>query len=295
MKQIVAMVLSLALGARAFAIFGVGDVVFVAGNTDPGEIAHRAAEIAQLVSQVEQATQMVRQANTLVKFAGDPKGAVRSLSDLARISDSLGQILGPENGTADGLRQLSAQFRAGDQMANEMDRLDNAFAGLSREINSFGQSKGASPDLYQALYAAESLARTAREQIKKGAEARKQIDEELRRAHEQLRNATTESEKQAAAAQIAALEARHNVMTAQQQAMLADLELEERSKAREAYAQAVQREESENAEGDVLVANARKRQQESDARLANRLRTTTDSAGFDYGKITSVWGTPPRK
>lgn len=294
MKRIITAIFALALAARAFAIFGVGDVVFVAGNSDPAEIAHRAAELAQLVSQVEQATQMVRQANTLVKFAGDPKGAVQSLSDLARISDSLGKILGPENGTADGLRQLSAQARAGDQVANEMDRLNNAFSGLSREINAFGKPQGASPDLYQALYAAESLARTAREQIKKGAEARKQIDDELKRAHEQLRTATTESEKQAAAAQIAALEARHSVMTAQQQAMLADLELEERSKARDAYAQAVQREESEKAEGDVLIANARKRQQESDARLANRLRTTPGSAEFDYSKITSVWGTPPR-
>lgn len=293
-KKVIGCILSLAIASRAFAVFGVGDVVFVAGNTDPGEIAHRAAQLGQLAQQVMQATEMVRQANTIVRFAGDPKAAVRNLGDLARISDSLANIIGVENGTTSGLREFSATARAGQQLNNSINQLQTAFVGLEREITVFGQKRSNSPDLYQALYAAERIAAAAREQIRKETEARKRIDDEMRTTYEQLRNASTESEKQALAAKISALEARHGVMTAQRQALLADMELEERQQQTAERARLIQREAAEKAEGDVMLARARQRQQESNTRLQSSLsQVPADQATrFNYDRVSSAWGVP---
>jgi hypothetical protein len=262
-----------------------GYPVTVIGNVDPGELIHRATEIAKLAATVQQATEMVRQAETLVEFAGDPKAAVQNIGDLQRITKSLDRIVGPSGGF-DALKQASSTIGAAGQVMDATQQAMEQTKRLQRQVEVFGQKRDGNVDLFRSLDAAERLSRTVRSELGKQNEHRRDAAKELADAHKKLKDAKSESEKQAAAAQIAAIQAQDQMVTGQQQALFYEYQIEKDDKERQARVAALAREEQRQAQAKALAtaqqAQVSKGQQRQNAMNA---KVEGDPFTFDYSQV----------
>jgi hypothetical protein len=210
-------VVSLVVSISAFASYPV----VVTKITDPQHTVNIVKTATETAATAARTAQVVQQAQTLVAFAGDPKAAVRNLSDLERINQSVKRIVGPEAG-ADSLLESGRNIM----------QANSEFTRARREIEVLGQRRNSAPSLYEALDAAEALSQGVKEQLRRQQDARKTSAEELEKAQQGLKNAATESEKQAAAAQMQAIAAQQAIMNGQVQQQALEIQIQQAEQAR---------------------------------------------------------------
>lgn len=249
--------------------------VVVTAITDPKHTANILKTATETAATAARTAQVVQQAQTLVAFAGDPKVAVRNLSDLERINQSVKRIVGPEAG-ADALLESGRNIM---QANSEMAR-------ARREIEVLGQKRNTSPSLYEALDAAEALSQGVKEQLRRQQDARKNSADELAKAQQGLKSATTESEKQAAAAQMQAIAAQQAIMSGQLQQQSLELQIQQSEQARREKEARIRAEAEFNARAESTreQQDARRTQDTAAARDAFR---TVDARPpeFDWDAI----------
>lgn len=216
-KVILSGLVSLAVSATAFAAYPV----VVTKIVDPQHTVNLIKTATETAATAARTAQVVQQTKTLIDFAGDPKAAVKNLSDLERLNQSMKSIVGPDAG----IDALLENGRALVQLNSEAMR-------ARRQIEVAGEKRDSSPSLYEALDAADALSRSVKEQVRKQQETRKTSADELAKAQQGLRNAKTESETQAAAAQMQAIAAQQAIMNGQLQQQALELQMQQAEQAR---------------------------------------------------------------
>lgn len=210
-KIILSGLVSFAVSSTAFAVYPV----MVTKIVDPQHIANIIKTATETAATAARTAQVVQQTQTLVAFAGDPSAAVKNLSDLERINQSMKSLVGQDAG----LDALLEDGRALVQLNAEAMR-------ARRQIEVAGETRDSSPSLYEALDTAEALSRAVKEQVRRQQETRKNSADELAKAQQGLRNAKTDSETQAAAAQMQAIAAQQAILNGQLQQQTLELQIQ---------------------------------------------------------------------
>ncbi|AHF95005.1 hypothetical protein OPIT5_00280 (plasmid) [Opitutaceae bacterium TAV5] len=253
---------------------------------DPMILADTAKTAASTAATLSRATEMVRNAQTLLDFAGNPKVAIKSISDLKRISQSIDRILGNDASYSGVKGEVYKTMDDADYAVKAWERVWTESQRLQRQIDSYGKTYRGNVDLYRALDAAEGISRGVRTEIKKQNEARAEAAKELAAAHKALLDAQTESEKQAAAAQIAAVQAQTEAIAAQQQALIIEHQMEKADEERKARESAVVRYAQRQADAANLEKAARKSAEEASAKTETwNQKVQGDPFGVDYSRI----------
>src|SRR5258708_38138457 len=121
---------------------------------------------SQMRAQIVQARALVSNAKKLVTYAGNPRDAVKSFSNLKQLSQSLAVIVGPK-GTVDSLRKSSRFFSNVEAAQTATVSMLNSIAGLEQEMAVFGQKQPRNPDYYQVLAGAKEMAEITHQQLSK--------------------------------------------------------------------------------------------------------------------------------
>jgi hypothetical protein len=248
---------------------------------DPVHTANMAKTAAETAATAARAAQMVQQAQTLVAYAGDPKAAIKNLSDLERLNNSVKRLTGVDSG-------VGSMVESGRNLQRANQELTNA----RRSIEVMGQKRTSDPSLFEALDAAEALAAGVKQEIKIQQAARQESAEKLADAQKKLSGATTEAEIQAASAQIQALAAQQIIANGQLQQQALQMQIEKESAARAAEEKAI----VEQAQRDATAQAARKRDAEQNAsanrKAMERRSVDPDKAKYDYSVFYGGGSTP---
>lgn len=256
MKTTLVTLIVLALsGARVFAGWPVTILADPFREVEFAKDASRWVEqFNQWKAQIDQATRVAKAAKTLQDFAGDPKLAVRNLSEVSGIITSLGRTFGEEE-TADA---WAADVRAADSFSRSLDSLNSSASELGSTFTAGGKTYNRSPSLYQAVFALENATDGTRRIIAANRKTEEEILKKAEQAGQRLANAQTESEKQAAAADLQRLTLLHQAAASRTQAVAADLQLKEKLAQLEAQKRA-------KAEAEAVVADGQRYSAERDA------------------------------
>jgi hypothetical protein len=209
----------------------LGMPTVITAITDPMFRVEQVEKLAKLTMQVQQAVQLVQQGKTILDYAGDPKAAVRSMSDLLYISQSLERIMGPEAANAIDMKNLQGLLRDGISLEQSANSMMN-----QGDVAAYGIRRKSTPSLYEALWAAEQMANTVRTEYHKHEDIQRQIHNQMKDAYARMRVASTDRERFLIQAEIDMLAERHRLSEAKMAQLRQKLndELDEEARRREA-------------------------------------------------------------
>jgi hypothetical protein len=270
-----------------WAIFGVGDIVF-----DPTAAIKWAAQAEQMAQQIQQMTTMVQNANTIISYAGNPKDAIKSFSDLSRISQSMANIVGP-GATADELIKASAYFNDVNNAQVATENLMNSINGLNSEVSVFGSPQKRHQDFYAALSATEQISMQTRAYLSKTAKQRADIQQKLDETWTKLHDpGINESQKANLMAQITQLQSQIMLLDGQQNATVTDMQLETDKRVRQQEMKNVGLQEQAQLEGEVMSKSLSDRKQAVDKAQEASLSTEPQVSPDWSTAIRTYWAPP---
>lgn len=215
MKNLILMIMFALIAQRAGAIIPVF-VDFDA--TWPLQLEEWVQQIEQATQTVEQAKNMVAQTKTLVNYAGNPRAAVSSLTDISGIVSTISR-LSDSSTSAD---SIARTINAGEAMVNSVNRFRTVVGG---SMDVFGTSASRDPSLYQATLTLEGVVNGTKQLIDGNRRAQQTLTSQLAVANARLHSATTQSQVAAAQADIARLQSLIQQTNANAQNALADYQL----------------------------------------------------------------------
>jgi hypothetical protein len=209
--------------------------VTVDGVIDPGtilfhlsEVANTGASLAQCEQMVQQGIQAYQLATQMKSFAGDPRISVSMMVDLNVPNQSIFDSIGGASGNG-GLNMLSSNYAKGPSGVNIKLRLvgtdansisadDQAIMESRQYLSADGSATVTAPAaLFTALDSAEAVARGIKTALVAQNTARAQSAQAYINVNANLASAQDESQKQAAAAQLAAITAQQTILNGQTQ------------------------------------------------------------------------------
>ena len=246
----------------------------------------------QMRAQIVQVRALVNEAKKLVTYAGNPRDAVNSFSNLTQLSKSLAVIVGPK-GTMDSLRKSSRFFANVEAAQTATTAMLNDIAGLEENMAVFGQSQPRNTDTYLALAGGKEMAKIARHQLNKQSDARDQILKKLDETWRKLGTTSlSETRRRALLTQIVQLQAQAQLLEGEQVAFLAQAKVQALSEKNEAEASRRGQEEVAHAEGAVLEQSYHTRREALRQRAEAALQPVPQSSVDWSEKIKTYWQLP---
>lgn len=252
-------------------------------------MAQWATQLESMATQIEQAKALVSEAKTMKAYAGNPGDAVRSLISTAGIDADLSTSIGSGSSLSGSLNFLASLEAGGVSIslvpttASEAATDDSAMAAFRDIIRSDGTSTTAPSSLFTALDSAETIARAVKKALVGQNATRAKAVKALAEVNTNLSGATTESEKQAAAAQFAAISAQQALLTGQTVQQQFEWELQKDKAARDADNERIGAEQQAISYADEIYSKV-----EADSVVAatnrdnSRARVTGVPIGLDY-------------
>jgi hypothetical protein len=235
MKKILLAILALFAPAAAFAVIPVTVDAIVDPNfllSQAAQVANMAGTLAQAEQIVGQGVQMYELGQQMKNFAGDPKIAVSGLVDLRSINTYVNNSIG--NGDLNALASTFAQAQGGvnirlNLVAGDPGSVANDNAAMISArivIGPDGRVSESPAELYTSLDSAEAIARSIKFALIAQNNARAQAGQALIQVNLKLGSAQNESQKQAAAAQLAAIQAQQTLLNGQTQQQALEYQLQ---------------------------------------------------------------------
>ena len=258
--------------------------------TDPNHIMSMAKQVANTLEQVRQGVEMINHAKTVLAYAGDPKAAVKSISDLANITAALDRILGPEVSESLKMGDIVDTMRASANLENSLRSLMS-----QTEVLAYGQRRQSTPTLYEALWAAEQMAGTVRNELNKHQQLTRDINTQMADAYRRLRLATTESERVVIRAEIDMLGQKLAMSARQMDLLKQQAENEIASDNRKRAAEQTRQSDQSDFESEVLaneIANERAKRNEALEKEMTE-KTSTKFLRYDFGSVPTLRNSLP--
>lgn len=195
--------------------------VLIDAIVDPMFLESQASQVANMVATAKQTLDLYNEAQQMRKIVGDPKSAVSMMIDTREMTDYLNrQLSGGKSYLSDipGLDQTQGfmhDLNGGVQVRlrllpgdpNSAARDDQRIADSRKIVKPDGTTTEGNPDLYRDLDEAEAIGRATKAALAEQAKAREEAGRKLAEINDAMSRASTESEKQALAAQYSALAA----------------------------------------------------------------------------------------